>query len=147
VPLGDGFSTFLKPEVFTELPALDAIPVRLEIEIYKAEFSSKRRNGDSGTYFENAIGLSLISNVADWLQENQEKRFWIIALMGGRWIITGDESMPYWVENDYTLGNAPGQRQGWDIVLRSDQLRPYFVYQEAEGGEGGGGGGGGESPL
>jgi hypothetical protein len=55
--------------------------------------------------------------------------------------------MPYWVENDYTLGNAPGQRQGWDIVLRSDQLRPYFVHQEAEGGEGGGGGGGGESPL
>lgn len=150
VPLGDGFSTFMKPEVFQSLPTLDAIPKRLELEIYKAQFTSKKRMGEQGEYFENSIGLSLISDVAAWLHDNSERRFWIIALMGGRWIITGDESLPYWVENDYELGNAPGQRQGWDVVLRSDQLRPYFVYQEPPSGGGGGGGGiggGGESPL
>jgi hypothetical protein len=150
VPLGDSFSTFLKPEVFNVLPTLDAIPKRLEMEIYKSQFTSRKRSGEQGTYYENALGLSLISDTSSWLKENEERRFWIIALMGGRWIITGDESMPYWIENDYELGNAPGQRQGWDVTLRSDQLRPYFVYIEppSEGGEGGGGiGGGGESPL
>ena len=137
VPLGDDFSLFFKKEEMTSLPSLDAIPLDMEMEIHSAQFNSKRKQGTAGWYFENTIDVMLLSDVADWFAENQEKRFWIIALMGERWIITGDEHMPYRIENDYSLGRAPGQKQGWDISLRSDQLRPYHTYRILGGGGGG----------
>lgn len=134
VPLGDDFSLFFKREEMTSLPALDAIPLDFEMELQSAVFNSKRKQSSAGWYFENTITVNLLSDVADWFDVNQEKQFWIIALMGERWIITGDEAMPYRIDNDYMLGRAPGQKQGWDITLRSDQLRPYHTYRILGGG-------------
>ena len=120
VPLGDDFNLFLKKETMTSFPEFSAIPLDFEMEIHSAVFTN----------------VNLLSDVADWFAENQEKRFWIIALMGERWIVTGDEQMPYRISNEYTLGRAPGQKQGWELSLRSDQLRPYHVYNILGGGGG-----------
>ena len=136
VPLGDDFNLFLKKETMTSFPAFSAIPLDFEMEIHSAVFTSTRKEGTAGWYFENILNVNLLSDVADWFAENQEKRFWIIALMGERWIVTGDEQMPYRISNEYTLGRAPGQKQGWELSLRSDQLRPYHVYNILGGGGG-----------
>jgi hypothetical protein len=137
VPLGDNFSLFFKREEMTSLPSLDEIPLDMEMEMYAAQFVSNRKDGTAGFYFENTITFSMPSNVANWMAQNQEKRFWVIALMGERWIITGDEQMPYRIENDYGLGKSAGQKQGWDVMLKSDQIRPYHVYKILTGGGGG----------
>ena len=82
--------------------------------------------------FENTFSFNSVRNVSDWIYENRFGKFWLLLRQGKRWVVTGDDQLPYTIGADYDSGKQIQDRQGWDFTLVSDQDRAYFIYQNAE---------------
>lgn len=131
VPVGDGFTTYLKDEIISELPYLSKIPVEIPQDWFSAEFKSKKRTGAAGTVYQNSLTFSLSKKVGSWMFDNRERHFWLIFRKGNEWFITGDDAMPYTIADEFASGKSPGEKNGFDVELVSTQLRPYHRYIEA----------------
>lgn len=136
VPVGDGFSTLFHPELFTGLPTIDKIPQRIELEMESSEFRCAPKVSAAGRFWGNTLSMNSVRNVSDWVFSNRESRFWLILRSENRWIISGDDAQPYQLVSEYRSGKTIQEGQAWDIQLSGDQLRPYFIYEEPEGGGG-----------
>jgi hypothetical protein len=130
VEIGDGFSTDSKPEVLTDFPEITKPVYHFVLEPEASEFKSKPIKNRSGFLYSNTVAVKSIRNVSDWLNTNRYKKFWLIIKQGGtRWLVTGDDKVPFTIVGEFDGAKKMEEGQSWDFLLQADQLRPYFIYE------------------
>lgn len=134
IPIGDEFRTLFAPEIITELPTIDQTPQHIILEPESAELRCRPKVSESGAMWDNLLSMKSIRNVSDWAYQNRFQRFWLLLKQNGRWLISGDEDMPYMIVGEWNSGKQEQDGQSWDIQLSGDQLRPYHILEEPEGG-------------
>ena len=131
VPIGDGLTTWKRPELIEFIPELTAA-FKIDLEPEASQLKCKYKRSAAGAMFENTFSFNSVRNVSDWIYENRFGKFWLLLKQGTRWIITGDDQLPYTIGADYDSGKQIQDRQGWDFTLVSDQDRAYFIYNDTE---------------
>jgi hypothetical protein len=131
VPVGTGFSLFKQPELLPSLPDLSGDVFKIELEPESSVLRCKQNFEARGKNYSNSFGFKSIRNISDWLFENRFVKFWLILKQGDRYLITGDDAMPYTFEADYDSAKKLEEVGGFDAVLVSDQIRPFHIYRNA----------------
>ena len=130
VPVGAGFSLFLKPSELLELPSLEANPYKMVLEPESCELRCRNIVDGNGSKYENTITFRSIRKIYDWLHENRHKSFWLILKQGEtRYLICGDDDMPYTFASDWTSEKEIQNESAFTVSFKSTQLRPFHVIR------------------
>jgi hypothetical protein len=123
---GDGETFFGGPEEIS-MPEHDVAAFKIELEPENAEFKSVIKESASGTYFENTLSFNSIRNISAWVHDNKFLKFWLVMEQENRFMISGDDTMPFTFRADFKSGKSIQDSSGWEFVVSSQQLRPYHV--------------------